>query len=65
VEEIGGMLAGLLNSKANRLSQIALLLSDLLGHYRALVRDADVTRYWSVAPGNVEEEIASTPTPPA
>ena len=35
-------------------------------HYRALVRDAEVTRYWRVAPGNVQEESASPPTlPPA
>jgi hypothetical protein len=38
----------------------------IIKHYRALVRDADVTRYWGLAPGNVQEESASTPTlPPA
>ena len=38
----------------------------IIKHYRALVRDADVTRYWRVAPGNVQEESASPPTlPPA
>ena len=37
----------------------------IIKHYRALVRDADVRLYWCVAPGNVQEESASTPTPPA
>ena len=32
MEKISGVLAGLLNSKANRRSEIAPLLSDLLGH---------------------------------
>jgi integrase len=36
----------------------------IIKHYRALVRDGDVTRYWRVAPGNVHKENASTPTPP-
>ena len=26
----------------------------IIKHYRALVRDADVTRYWHLAPGNVQ-----------
>jgi hypothetical protein len=25
----------------------------IIKHYRALVRDADVTRYWGISPGNV------------
>ena len=38
----------------------------IIKHYRALVRDADVTRYWRIAPGNVQAESAGTPTlPPA
>ncbi len=35
----------------------------IIRHYRALVRDADVTWYWRVEPGNVQGERASTPTP--
>jgi integrase len=37
----------------------------VIKHYRALVRDADVKRYWGVATGNVQEEIVNKPTPPA
>ena len=37
----------------------------IIKHYRALVRDADVTRYWRIAPGNVQEESARRPTPSA
>ena len=35
----------------------------IIKHYRALVREADVTRYWRVAPGNVQEESTSPSTP--
>jgi len=37
----------------------------IIKHYRALVRDADVTRYWRLAPGDLHEGSASTPTSPA
>lgn len=37
----------------------------IIKHYRALVRDGDVKRYWGIAPGNVQEESASMSTPPA
>lgn len=37
----------------------------IIKHYRALVREADVNRYWRIAPGNVQGESASTPTPRA
>jgi integrase len=38
----------------------------IIKHYRAVVRDADVMRYWRVAPGNVQvrEEHASAPEAP-
>jgi len=36
----------------------------IIKHYRALVRDADVTRYWHLAPGNVQLD-STTPTLPA
>ena len=32
----------------------------IIKHYRALVRDADVTQYWRLAPGNLHEGSAST-----
>jgi integrase len=35
----------------------------IIKHYRALVRDADVTRYWCIAPANVQEKSGGTPTP--
>ena len=35
----------------------------VIKHYRALVLDADITRYWGVGPSNVEEDSAGTPTP--
>jgi integrase len=34
----------------------------VIKHYRALVRDADVVRYWRTVPENVEEESSSVPT---
>ena len=37
----------------------------IIKHYRALVREADVKRYWRIAPGNVQGESARTPTPRA
>jgi integrase len=37
----------------------------IIKHYRALVRDADVTRFWRLAPGNLHEGSASKPTSPA
>ena len=37
---------------------------DMLPALAIGVRDADVTRYWRVAPGNVQEESASEPTLP-
>ncbi len=36
----------------------------IINHYRALVRDADVTQYWRLVPGNVQEDIASRPMRP-
>jgi hypothetical protein len=35
----------------------------IIKHYRVLVRDAEVTRYWRLTPGNIEKEGAITPTP--
>ena len=35
----------------------------IIKHYRALVREADVTRYWSLAPGDVQAEDPGKPTP--
>jgi integrase len=35
----------------------------IIKHYRALVRDADVTRYWRLAPGNVQTDSSGKPTP--
>ena len=37
----------------------------IIKHYRALVREADVTRYWHLAPENVQGDGPSTPTLPA
>ena len=37
----------------------------IIKHYRPLVRDADVTRYWHLAPGNVPVESPTTPPLPA
>jgi site-specific recombinase XerD len=37
----------------------------IIKHYRALVRDADVTRYWRLAPDNVQGDRPTTPTCPA
>jgi integrase len=37
----------------------------IIKHYRALVRDADVTQYWRLAPMNVRERTAGSPTPAA
>lgn len=34
----------------------------IIKHYRALVRDAEVTWYWHIAPENVQEESPSVPT---
>ncbi len=36
----------------------------IIKHYRALVREADVTRYWTVTPANVREESGGTPLQP-
>jgi integrase len=35
----------------------------IIKHYRALVRDADVMRYWRLAPVNVQAESTGEPTP--
>jgi integrase len=35
----------------------------IIKHYRALVRETDVKRYWRIAPGNVQEENSSKATP--
>ena len=32
----------------------------IIKHYRALVRDADVTRFWGIVPGNVQEGSSAT-----
>ena len=37
----------------------------IIKHYRALVREAEVTRYWHLVPGNVQGDSSTTPTPPA
>lgn len=37
----------------------------IIKHYRALVREADVTQYWRLAPENVQADRPTTPTPPA
>jgi hypothetical protein len=34
----------------------------IIKHYRTLVRQADVTRYWGLAPENVQGDRPSTPT---
>jgi integrase len=36
----------------------------IIKHYRALVRASDVKRYWSIAPGNVQDMSVGTSTPP-
>ena len=36
----------------------------VIKHYRALVRDAEVERYWRIVPGNVQVENAGIPPPP-
>jgi integrase len=35
----------------------------IIKHYRALVRNADVTRYWRLTPVNVQAESTGKPTP--
>jgi len=37
----------------------------IIKHYRALVREADVTRYWHFAPENVQEDRPNLTTPTA
>lgn len=37
----------------------------IIKHYRALVREADVTQYWQLAPENVQGDRPTTPTLPA
>ena len=34
----------------------------IIKHYRALVREADVTRYWHLVPKNVQGDQPTTPT---
>ena len=35
----------------------------IIKHYLTIARDADVARYWRIAPGNLQEKSASTAVP--